>query len=84
LERCLKLISDKKCSQREAEQLFGISRSSIRRAQKAVKDHRDAQVNGRPRTFSLEEQENVVNIVRGEVKAGKSVDYSEMKRIVCL
>lgn len=54
LERCLKLISDFK---------------NAAMGKQNSKGRRDTQVNERPRTFSLEEQENFVKIVRGGVES---------------
>jgi len=82
ISKCLKLISDKKCSLRTAALVCDIQRSTIRRAQAAVKAGRPLQVNGRPKIFSSEEKENIANSIRQDRQEGKSVDYSEVKRIV--
>ena len=64
ISKCLKLISDKKCSLRTSALVCDIQRSTICRAQVAVKAGRPLQVNGRPKIFSSEEKENIANSVR--------------------
>ena len=82
ISKCLKLISDKKCSLRTAALVCGIARSTIRRAQKAVIAGRPLQVNGRPKIFSSKQKESIANSIRLERQEGRSLSYCEVKKLV--
>ncbi len=63
LQKCLKLVADGHCGTRVAAALCKIDRSKVQRAQKAVQDGRDPEVNGRPVIFSTSDKANLANEV---------------------
>jgi transposase len=83
VEKAVKLNKEYGTSQEDAAAVCGVSRNQLRKGKKAVEEGRDVGVVGRPTLLNPKEEEQLVALVKENVKKNTPLKYLEFKDAVC-
>jgi transposase len=82
LKKAVKLVQEHEISQRQAATVCKVKRRAVQRALKASKEGRDIGVPGRPKLFTREEEEELIEIVDKAELEQKPLTFKQLQEKV--